>query len=406
MSQLDLDLLLDSVTAETAEALEADTVAILLGDDAAVDDTAGHAMTSVLAVPLVVEGRTVGTAVAGRAGPSPFDEGAAEFLRLVADRVALAVDRARLFREAEATQRRLAFLTAAGEALARSLDGPTLLQTVVDQAVPVLADWCAVDFLADDGDFQCVAAAHRDPDLTPLVRELHDSRPPRIENARGVGRVARTGQSQFWPVVTEQGWAQVAQSPERLAMFRTLAPVSAVIVPLSVRGSMLGTISFIQSSSGRRYTEADLDLAQELVRRVALALDNARLFAERSQVARTLQASLLPPHLPDIPGLEVDGVFRPGGEGVEVGGDFYDVFLTEPGDWAMVVGDVCGKGAEAAAVTALGRYTLRAAAMQARRPSRVLHVLNEAMLRQDPGRPFLTVAYARVQLGDGPDTPV
>src|SRR4029450_12060075 len=102
-------------------------------------------------------------------------------------------------------------------------------------------------------------------------------------------------------------------------------------------------------------------------------------------IARTLQQSLLPIELPDIPGVEIAARFRPTGEGNEVGGDFYDVFETG-GGWNIVMGDVCGKGPDAAAVTALARYTLRAAATRERLPSRSLALLNEAMLRQGTDR--------------------
>jgi sigma-B regulation protein RsbU (phosphoserine phosphatase) len=94
--------------------------------------------------------------------------------------------------------------------------------------------------------------------------------------------------------------------------------------------------------------------------------------------------------------LDVAGVYRPAGRGDQVGGDFYDVFETGRGDWAVVLGDVCGKGPEAAAVTALARYTLRAAAMRTRRPSRVLATLNQALLLQHANR-FCTVVYARIR---------
>ena len=124
--------------------------------------------------------------------------------------------------------------------------------------------------------------------------------------------------------------------------------------------------------SGRRFDEQDVELAQELARRCATAIDNARLYTERAYIARTLQQSLLPVELPDIPGIETAARFRPTGEGNEVGGDFYDLFETGGRGWTVVMGDVCGKGPDAAAVTALARYTLRAAAMRERLPSRSL----------------------------------
>ena len=131
----------------------------------------------------------------------------------------------------------------------------------------------------------------------------------------------------------------------------------------------------------------------------------ARQRAEHSEararvLAQTLQNSLIPPAPPQIPGLDVAAAYRPAGAGDEVGGDFYDVFETGRGDWAVVLGDVCGKGAEAAAVTALARYTVRAAAMRSRRPQRVLDALNQAMLLQQAER-FCTVVYAGVHRSRG-----
>jgi integral membrane sensor domain MASE1 len=113
-------------------------------------------------------------------------------------------------------------------------------------------------------------------------------------------------------------------------------------------------------------------------------------------IADTLQESLLPVRLPEIPGVQAAVDFRPASERHVVGGDFYDLFQAEDGSWVVVVGDVCGKGAPAAAVTGLARYTLRAAAMQESRPSRVLAFLNDAMRRQRPGE-FCSVAFARLE---------
>ena len=115
-----------------------------------------------------------------------------------------------------------------------------------------------------------------------------------------------------------------------------------------------------------------------------------------ASLARTLQASLLPPHLPEIFGLEVAARYRPAEDGVEVVGDFYDLFDVGDDGWGVVIGDVCGKGPEAAALTAVARYTVRAAAMRERHPSRVLRLLNEAVLHHDAGERFCTAAYARV----------
>ena len=116
--------------------------------------------------------------------------------------------------------------------------------------------------------------------------------------------------------------------------------------------------------------------------------------AAASLMATTLQATLVPPAAPKIPGLLVGAVYRPAGSGQEVGGDFYDVFQIAVDDWAVVVGDVCGKGVDAAVVTALARYTCRAAAVEHDDPSRVLAIVNEVLVR-NAGRRHCTAAFAR-----------
>lgn len=142
-------------------------------------------------------------------------------------------------------------------------------------------------------------------------------------------------------------------------------------------------------------------------RQYEVELLRARQRAEESEarataLARTLQESFIPPLPPEIPGLQIGAAYRPAGTGDEVGGDFYDVYATAEDDWVVVLGDVRGKGVLAARVTALARYTLRAAAMQSRKPAEVLTTLNAALQRSDEDR-FCTVAYARVQ--PQPDRP-
>jgi serine phosphatase RsbU (regulator of sigma subunit) len=133
-------------------------------------------------------------------------------------------------------------------------------------------------------------------------------------------------------------------------------------------------------------------------------VDNARLYTERSRIAHTLQAELLPSRLPDIPGVEVAVRYRAAGELNEVGGDFYDVFERRQGGWAFEIGDVSGKGAEAAAVTALARHTVRTASLQPAGPRQLLETLNDALLLQRAGSEFCTVCLASLELHDGTGT--
>ena len=136
-----------------------------------------------------------------------------------------------------------------------------------------------------------------------------------------------------------------ADDADRRRALEELGLRSAMVVPLRSRGRTHGVITLATSASDRRYDESDLAFAVELARRAATAVDTARLYQDRDQVARTLQRTLLPPTLPDIPYAEIAAVYHPAGEGSEIGGDFYDAFETGDGAWAIAIGDVCGKGA-------------------------------------------------------------
>lgn len=134
-------------------------------------------------------------------------------------------------------------------------------------------------------------------------------------------------------------------------------------------------------------------LVRDVTERKRAEAERERLHREKSDIARTLQRALLPPRLPEVPGAEVAACYVPAGEGTDVGGDFYDLFSI-PGDgWAVVMGDVSGKGTEAAVLTSLAHYTLRATAMHMGSPSQVLSVLNEEILRQTDGERFFSLAY-------------
>jgi serine phosphatase RsbU (regulator of sigma subunit) len=164
--------------------------------------------------------------------------------------------------------------------------------------------------------------------------------------------------------------------------------------PLVARdGSDFGTIEVISRLEGE-FDPSDVVMLEDLARVASLAIENARLEERERHVARTLQASLLPQTLPAIDGLEAAARYFAGGEGTVVGGDLYDLFAVED-DWALVLGDVCGKGAEAAALTAMVRYTIRAEVVHHSSPGEVLGLLNDAIIRQDDAGRFCTVLHGR-----------
>jgi serine phosphatase RsbU (regulator of sigma subunit)/PAS domain-containing protein len=289
-------------------------------------------------------------------------------------------------KQAEQTQRLLA---EAGRVLASSLDYEATLSSVAWLLVPTLADWCMVDLWTDHG-LERVAVAHADPAGAPLAEGL---RGLLIDpsGTEGPAAVARTGRSELHADVDDAHIAAAAHSARHHELLVQLGVRSALSVPMTLRGHRLGALTLSVTGSGRRIGPEQLELAEEFARRAAVAVDNARTHRQRSAIARTLQNSLLPPVLPEIPGLDGAALYRPAGEGTDVGGDFYDLFSVADDEWIAVIGDVCGKGAEAAAVTALARYTIRTAAVRRRSPARILAWLNDAMRRQDLAGRFCTI---------------
>src|SRR4051794_19352916 len=316
--------------------------------------------------------------------------------------LAQALEREREARAAaEAAERRARFLAEASALLDVSLDRETTLQNVARLVISQMADWCGVDIVEPGGGFRTVAVAHVDPAKVEWARQISQRYQPDLNATTGVPNVIRTGVSELYPDVPWEMLEQAAVDEEHLELLRQLQLKSVMIVPMVARGRTLGTISIVAAESGRSYDESDLALAEELARRAAMAVDNARLYTELSGIADTLQAELLPTEIPNIPGIDLAVRYRAAGELNRVGGDFYDVFGRGPNEWAVVIGDVSGKGAPAAAVTALARYTLRTAAANAATPRVALDSLNEALLERRRDQEFLSVALAFVTLREG-----
>jgi PAS domain S-box-containing protein len=290
-------------------------------------------------------------------------------------------------KQAEETQRLLA---EAGRVLTGSLDYQQTLQRVASLAVPALADWCMVDVARQHG-LERVAVAHADPARSDVAARLKGLL---IDPGAGIGpaAVARTGRPELHLDVDAEHYRRAALNPAHLEAMMQLGVRSNASVPMTVRGQRLGVITLSTAESGRILGPEQVRVLEELARRAAVAIDTARLHEQRSAIARTLQQSLLPPLLPEIPGIDAAALYRAAGEGNDVGGDFYDLFSVSDDEWIAVIGDVCGKGAEAAAVTALARYTIRAAAVRRRSPAAILRWLNDSMRRQALDGRFCTIA--------------
>jgi signal transduction histidine kinase len=191
--------------------------------------------------------------------------------------------------ERKQVERSQRLLAEAGPVLAASLDATSRLANIAQVVVPLLADWCVIHITEEGEPIQPVAVAHADPQKLAVVDDMLRRHPPDPDAPPGAAHVLRTGRPEFYPQPSEELLAAIARDAGQIELVRSLGVKSAMIVPLVTRGHTLGTITLVVSAeSGRHYTEADLALAEDLARRAALAVDNARLYAE----ARELNAEL------------------------------------------------------------------------------------------------------------------
>jgi Stage II sporulation protein E (SpoIIE) len=306
-------------------------------------------------------------------------------------------------RQADAERERLlaraALSAEAAELLGAAADEKGTLDALVRLCVRELADTCVAVLADKPGAVRLSAVAAREPERERALLELQLRYPLDEEPHRAIEDVLRTGRGRRIEGVTEDHLRVVAVDERHFELLRTLTIGTALIVPLRSRTGVSGALAvgIAELDDADHVTGA----LEDVGRLGGLALDAARLADQRTTMARTLQRSLLPPSLPAIPGVDIAARHRAAGEGTEVGGDFYDAFAAGEGAWAVAIGDVCGRGAEAAAVTTLARCTLRAAVLQDRRPDAVLRALNEAVLGRGAEFRFCTALYLSVRPRDG-----
>lgn len=294
-------------------------------------------------------------------------------------------------RDAEARE----LLATASAAFDSSLDPSETMRTIAQMAIPGLAELCTIDLVNDDGTFGDSVVAADDDALASRIVSIRSRRP--IDPA-GMDPVARALRVSAPVVIYEL--ARRDPSDEIGDQLLQAGYRRAVVMRLVARGRLLGALSLLRHGESPPAKD-ELGLMRELADRAAMALDNATLYAERTRVAQTLQRSLLPEALPRVDGLEIASAYHPVGAGNEVGGDFYDVFELPSGCW-LTVGDVCGKGTDAAAITALVRHSIRALAFQGLSPAAVLAAVNDVMLSHDLRGRFATAVVVRIDLSGSP----
>lgn len=317
---------------------------------------AGTGLRSLVIVPVVVEGRLIGALAAGSERVHGFTDAQSALLQRLADSLAVAADRARL--QAAERERRgwLSFLAEAGDLLAGSLDQNMTMAITGQIVVPRIATWCAVHLDDERGQ--------------PVLQQVWHADEHLVEPLRA---------------------ALVATSPDQIGdSDEALVGESVTTIRLVARGHQIGFLTLGRSKGDPLRSEVFI-VAESIARRAALAIDNARAHGDLQAVGQALQQSLLPSSMPATPGLDVGVIYEAAGEGSAAGGDFYDLFLVGNGTWCFVVGDVCGTGAEAAAVTGLARHTIRALARVGLPMAAVLERLNAAILDEGERSRFLTL---------------
>lgn len=352
---------------------------------------------SFVVAPLVDgDGHPFGALSIGFADGRVLNQAEHDLLHDLAAQCALALDRARLTAIAQHRQERHVFLDILNQTLARSLELEGTLSRLAGLMVPHLADWCAVRVVGGPADpASVVGAAHVQPELADEIVRLVQ-RLPYMMDRDAPGAELDAGRRVVGGDEALDAFVALLGEQER-PVLEAVGLDTMVMFPLRARDRLLGGLAF-GYRAGRPFTSADAELAEVVAQRAAPLVDNARLFDERSMVAEALQRSLLPASLPGIPGLELGARYRAAGQGLEVGGDFYDAFHANDDWWVVAVGDVAGHGVEAAALTGLVRHTIRASAMAGAMPSAILRRLNAMLLQH-------SAELSDVGAGDEPFTP-
>lgn len=375
---------------------------VLIGRQAISDrypdlERAAEGERSMIALPLRLARRTIGVVTWSFPGRRRIDVAEMEFYALLADTCAQAIERIRAQEESSRQAARVRFLADATSTMAESLDYARTLAEVARMVVPTFADWCAIDLL-EDGRLRRLAVEHIDPDKVALAVEL-ERRYPAPREAGGVWTVVQTGEPLLVSEVTDEMVAPTAVDDEHRELLLQLRIRSVLLVPLIAHGSVAGVMTWVMAESNRQYDERDLPFATDLGRRAAIAIDNSQLHTETREAAARLQRAVLPV-LPDtVPGWEISSYYSPAGR-TDVGGDFFDVVTMPDGRLVAFVGDVMGRGVEAAAAMAQMRAATRAYVSLDPDPSRVLHDLDGLFATYDVSR-LVTMVYLVAETATG-----
>ena len=300
---------------------------------------------------------------------------------------AQATEREQLVDELLEARRRNEFLLLATQVLSEVVDYREMVERLAQVSVPVLADLCLIDIEDEDGQMRRMAAWHADPDKRALTEELRTSYPPDPAGLHPTMEVMRSGRS-MWSADMDDEFLRATSRDERhYAILKTLDFTSYMTVPLRLRDEqVLGTVTLVSAGSGRRFSEKDLGLAEQLAKQVSSVVIRARAYDRERRISHELQRHLLPDAIPAIDGWDVAARYQPAAVGVEVGGDWYDVVPISEHLVALVVGDVEGHDLGAARIMSRLRHTLGLLLLEERAPGKALATAQPGLPRRR-GRP-------------------
>ena len=291
-------------------------------------------------------------------GPHRFSAEEAELLSVLAEQVALAIDRALLLGQQAQVARTASFLAQAARELSQADSYQGALDKLAELGLYVLGDICLIDVLNEDGSLGRMVARHRDRSRQALVDRLHDEFPPDPAGAHPALEVIRSGQSRWSPVMDDGFMRATTRNEAHLALTRELGFRSYLSVPLRSPSAVLGALTLISTEAA--FGPTDVTLAEALAQQVAAVVEGARRYESAYRTAKTLQDHLLPRSSPVLPGAQTYAQYLAATGGADIGGDFYDALEVAPGRIGFVIGDVEGHDREAAAMMGQLRSAVRA----------------------------------------------
>lgn len=360
-------------------------------------------VTSGVIVPLLARGRTLGMMALGAMNGRTIPEGDMVLIEQLATRMAVALDNARLFADAQAARQtaeaasaQLALLSEASQSLGATLDVREAVGRLARLVVPVLADWSLVTLVDEDGELVDVGRWHRDPAKLPLVDAYATTRIRSSMANAPVRQAVRTRRPVIITDVDEAMLVSAISDPGVRDIARDLRIGTSIELPLVARGRVLGAITLLNERGRRPLTDEELATAREVASRAAVALDNAQTFARQRRVAEELQHSMLT-NPPEPDHIQIAVRYLPAAPTVQVGGDWYDAFLDRDGNTVIVIGDVMGHDISAAAAMGQIRSLVRGIAFDRHEsPSQVLARVDGAMAGLAVGA-LATALIARIE---------